>query len=639
MINATRCKILLTLALSLACAGADCAGVVADGGDPVDGAAAPDASGADAATEPIDAGVEVADARSLDVFDSGIDAAVADAALPSTDGAALVADASAHEGPGADSGQERGDAGLEDAVAVAPGETRCGLLADGDGEGASLGAWQVEAGDFVLAGVDATRFPLPYQGQYQFFAGTTASSRLSQRVDLSDLAATVDGGLLYAHLQAHMRDWDGQDIAVIELAALDANEVPLGQAVRAQQQSPVWKKRQVGLLLPVGTRALRVALEGQRQHGNDNDAYFDLVDLCLAAEPAPAEDPLRIGPYLMAPAADGVSLLFETETPLATSLRYGTSRALELTVQEDQADTFHELRLDDLLPGTTYFYQLQGAGLSSALHRFRTLPQVATPLRVLVFGDNQNGPNTFVSLLERMAELEPDLLLSVGDTVQTGDADLFRSQMLEPISLLAAEVPFAVAGGNHERYSDADASWFDHFYAQPGDEHCFSLCAGEIFFLIIDSNLDFDPGSSQGECIATTLSSAAFASSRFQVALFHHPPRIEYWAGTCYTGSSEVRDVLQPQLEAAGVDLVLNGHAHLYAYAPPVDPLGTTWVTTGGGGGALEGDGDFCREWEEITFTELQHHFVALEAIGDTLSVTAIDLNGNTLHTFAIVRD
>ena len=97
-----------------------------------------------------------------------------------------------------------------------------------------------------------------------------------------------------------------------------------------------------------------------------------------------------------------------------------------------------------------------------------------------------------------------------------------------------------------------------------------------------------------------------------------------------------LRDYLEPMFEVAGVDLVLNGHNHLYAYSPPATPDGVTWVTTGGGGGHIDGEADYCTTWNEIEFTSFAHHILHVQVDGAGVTVTAIGTDGGVIHTFAL---
>ena len=415
---------------------------------------------------------------------------------------------------------------------------------------------------------------------------------------------------------------------------------PEGESL-ARLESPAfseadWTPHEIALEMPPEATELVVTLDGERRRGNDNDAYFDAVELCFDDDPPPAPPPAaEIPPYLMWVTTDAVTVLWETPEPVVGWVEYGPTPELGQRQEEPEARRIHELRLEGLEAGTEYVYR---AGVGEARfpeHRFRTAPAEPTPFDFVVWADNQNGPETFRGLVELMRAEAPAFGASVGDCVQWGLEALYRSEFLAPVAPLAAEVPFLVAAGNHERLIDFGADLFERYLAQPGDEHCFGWSYGEAWFLFIDTELAVTPGSAQRACIEAALASPEAEAASLRAALFHKPPRVEYWAGFCYTGEGAVREELEPLFAERGVDIVFNGHNHLYAYTPP-GPDGITWVTTGGGGGAIDGEDDFCRRWEEIVETHFVHHFLSVHVEAGVMEVRAIDEAGEELHRFRV---
>jgi hypothetical protein len=241
-----------------------------------------------------------------------------------------------------------------------------------------------------------------------------------------------------------------------------------------------------------------------------------------------------------------------------------------------------------------------------------------------------------------MAALDPDFAMSSGDCVQNGTRGEYRSQLLAPLTALASSVPFLVGAGNHERYSDAGAALFNEYMSQPGDEHCFGWRYGTLYVQFIDTELSVDPGSAQRSCIEDGLGSDLAQTATWRAAIFHKPPRIEYWFGgaLAFTDSMEapqVREQLEPLLESFGVQIVFNGHNHLYAHTPTTDG-GITWVTTGGAGGYLDQQSFIWRvgDWPEIATQISEFHFLQVQVTPDDMTVRAISRSGSLLHTFSI---
>ncbi len=387
----------------------------------------------------------------------------------------------------------------------------------------------------------------------------------------------------------------------------------------------------------------------------DTSAQPDTSDTSDTTETAPEDLPpadqgeLSAPPYLMWVTPTEVSVRWETKTPLVGRVDFGPDDALGETIVEPAATTTHELRLTGLTPDREHSYRVVYGGGALPIRRFHTAPPEDSrePFRFIVWGDNQDGPETFTDLMPVMADVEPRFAISVGDCVQNGTRAEYRSQLFGPMAGFADQVPYLVAAGNHERYGDPSASLFEEYFSQPGDEHCFGWRYGGLFVLFIDSELELDGTWNQRACIERELGSEAARTAAIRAAAFHKPPRIEWWFGgyLAFPDSMEapwVREELEPLLESLDVDVVFNGHNHLYAHTPET-PGGITWVTTGGGGGRIDNRGllDIWRvgRWPEIETTIHEFHFLVATLDGDELLIEAIDLDGLVMHSFVVFGD
>lgn len=589
--------------------------------------AAPDAAPEGTPDGSTDAAVDVAPDAPPDAAPDPMDDAAPDARVDDS------ADAEANEPPDGAVDGVSPDVSPDGAVDPPPVfEATCDLLVNGGAEQGDLGGWAVEVGDFQARREEAGRIPAPAEGAHLFFAGTTPLSRIAQDVQLGPWPGRDEGAAIHASVRGALRTWAGDDRARLELHALDADGDALGEVVGDLHGAQEWTPRRVDLELPPRTAALRVVLHGERRRGQDNDAYFDAVQLCITDEPPPpppAEG--RVPPYLMWVTTDAVTVLWET----ANEVRGVVEVEGVALFEEARRATVHEVRVTDLEPDTEYTYAAGDGERRFPSATFRTAPEGAAPFDFVVWGDNQNGPDTFRRLVARMVAEAPAWAASTGDCVQWGLADLYRGELLRPIAPLAATTPFLVAAGNHERLIDFAGNLFDRYMAQPGDEHCFGYAYGDAYFVFVDTELSVRAGSAQYACIDEALGSDAARGASLRSVLFHKPPRVEYWAGFCIDGERDVREHLEPLFARHGVDVVFNGHNHLYAYTPPGDD-GITWVTTGGGGGAIDDEDDFCQRWDEIVETHFVHHFLSVRVEDGTMTVRAIDVDGLELHRFEV---
>lgn len=518
-------------------------------------------------------------------------------------------------------------------------EPTCGFVSNGDAELGNTSGWTMREGSFeAVEGSRST--PSAHTGSYSFFAGETAAAEAAQTIDLGSWATHIDDNSLYFVFSSYVRTWAGDDAAVLIAIAEDAEGTELGRIRSGKYNDESWQLASVELPLPTGTRAVTVVLRGERSRGADNDAYFDDVDGCIDLEAAPADpNDLRGPPYLMWVTQTGVSVRWETSDPVVGTVHYGLDEEMSSVASEADARTTHEIRLTDLVPSSDYFYTIELGERRLPVASFRTAPAADddSPFTFLVWGDNQDGPDNFRRNVANMVEEDAAFAISTGDCVQTGSRGDFRSQLFRPISPLASEVPFLVASGNHEYYYSRDniALW-EEYMSQPEGEHCFGWRYGEVFFMIIDSDKPLGDGTNQATCINNALTSEAATSATFRVAAYHRPPRVQWWGGGAFAwGFIDVPEVmtwLEPTLDSLDVDLIFNGHNHLFLTA--TTDSGLEYITTGGGGGSLDTVGTFnkVQDWDEITTQIHEHHYLTVTVDSGVMSVTAVNIDGNVIH-------
>ncbi len=359
-------------------------------------------------------------------------------------------------------------------------------------------------------------------------------------------------------------------------------------------------------------------------------------------------------PYLMWVTENAISVRWESTASNVGFVEFGTTSALGARIDEASAVTKHEFRLTGLTPNTTYHYRVGWDCTASDIYTFVTAPvdTFAGPIRFSVWGDNQDGDAEFNNVVDEMIATQPDFIMGAGDMVHWSSDSQYRNQLFKPLFGLANQTPFMAAAGNHEYYPNSSSLTesvsasllMNTYYSQPGDERCFGYRYGEIFFLIMDTVLDFEPGDPQWTCLQNIHSSTDFTTSAYQIAIFHHPPRINHWNGGFITFSwpgidrEEVRDFLEPQLEGWGYDLVFNGHNHMFVYSPQTSG-GITFFTSGGGGGGLETDSFFneVNDWPQIQ-TEIfgKHHFLDVLYNNGAVTIDMIDTNGNIVTSYSL---
>ncbi|MFT7579920.1 MAG: hypothetical protein ACI9MR_001587 [Myxococcota bacterium] len=546
-----------------------------------------------------------------------------------------------------------------------PTPTACLPLINGDAEAGTINGWSQAGGNFFATKRTNSfdgNYPIPFEGAYQLAAGTTEEATLRQTVTLDDPSVAAAS---WAVLSAWTRSREGLDQGRIRIEALDAGDVTLEERTNGPFQDLDWTQHQSVIKLRAGVTKLNVELSGRRFDGTENDAYFDGVTLCLYdALPRALEKDLYAPPYLMDVRSSRVTVRFETRTAIVAEVLYGTDKdALTKRVTGPKA-TRHEIVLTDLTPGTRHYYQVQYADAAFPTFGFHSAPDPLAPdandarVEFVMFADNQDGPNNFAKLARLMAQRDPDFIIQAGDCVQNGVIEEYRRDFFGPLYGLGNRAPMTIGAGNHETYSSAvitsneSRALFDSMVSQPGNEHCFGFRWGPMFLMVIDTERPHARFTDQYDCIEAALSSDLAQDATFRTAIFHRPALTQYWspvAGlppesaffTAGMDAPDVREFLAPLFNVAGVQLVFNGHNHLYQYVPEYQ--GVAWVTSGGGGGGLEIGGEATRvnEWDAFIDTVIfgQYHFLHVAIERGVMAVRAVDIKGDIFHEFEVHAD
>lgn len=241
-------------------------------------------------------------------------------------------------------------------------------------------------------------------------------------------------------------------------------------------------------------------------------------------------------------------------------------------------------------------------------------------LAFAVIGDFGSRSFDQLSVAARMCdwlERNPyDLVITTGDNIYPdGDPKYFEDAFFKPYKcLLDAGVQWHVTLGNHDIVvGNGEAELSEPAFGMNGRNYV--VRENGVRFVLADSNeldrawldeaLEPQPGD------------------RWTVVAFHHPVLSPGLHGST-PGFEDVPDLFVEH----GVDLVVNGHDHVYAVTKPQD--GLRYVVTGGGGAELYP----CLPNEMTDVCKLEHHFLFVEADDVDLEVTAVPAQGPPFHSF-----
>jgi Purple acid Phosphatase, N-terminal domain/Calcineurin-like phosphoesterase len=282
-------------------------------------------------------------------------------------------------------------------------------------------------------------------------------------------------------------------------------------------------------------------------------------------------------------------------------------------------------QLTGLRAGTTYYYSLghQGWDHGEVAGHFTTAPHGRVPFTFTAFGD-QGVSYDAVGNTNLIRAQHPAFHLHAGDVSYAEDGgDGLITDAYDPrvwdswfteIENAAAVIPWNVVVGNHEMepwYSpDGYGGQFARFDFPGGASQAYyAFTYGNVGVVALDANdvsneIPANYGYSGGAQVSWLNSTLAkLRASKdidFIVVYFHH---CAYCTCSVHGIDGGVDQFFVPAFDTYSVDLVINGHNHIYERTDPIRggsavgavPIGGTWkskngttyVTAGGAGKSL----------------------------------------------------
>ncbi len=298
-------------------------------------------------------------------------------------------------------------------------------------------------------------------------------------------------------------------------------------------------------------------------------------------------------PYLQIPTPNSMTVRWQTGTGIIGKLYYGNSVSslTENKTENENEKIYHEVKLTGLNPDTKYYYSVEGPSKGNEDQYFITPPVSGTskPVSIWVISDfGQTNTSDNSRRLETIAQwrsynnnsYHASFVLSLGD--QSEDDAIYQIQhnYFSQLENVLKSSPLYTTIGNHDNHdslynyvrtftlpSEAEAggvpSHTKKYYSfDYSNIHIVVLCT-EIYD---DANF-----KAQAEWLKTDLDDN---KKEWLIACMHQP----FHSGG-YHPSDEVetaqkrRETWLTLLEDHGIDLILQGHNHVYERSFLVDNL------------------------------------------------------------------
>ncbi len=339
---------------------------------------------------------------------------------------------------------------------------------------------------------------------------------------------------------------------------------------------------------------------------------------------------LARGPYLQSVSATSAIVVWRTTLPGSSRVDYGVG---DYTRSIDLPDPTleHAVTLTDLITSTEVLYRVSSAGVELASGSFRTAAGPDRPFSFAVIGDSGTGSAAQYAVADRLAALDPQLVLHTGDVIYpAGQADGYDPFFFEPYQAVARRAPVFPTLGNHDYGTQRGQPYLDAFYLPHNNpahtERYYSFDWGNAHFTALDFNTGPDPDQ-----IAWLKEDLAVTDKPWKFVFYHQaiyssgPHGYESWV-------EAKRQLLAPIFEQNHVDVVFNGHDHDYERTQPIH--GVLYIVSGGGGGPLYPvvPQPFSADAESTT------HTVFVSVDGCTLTLQAIKPDGTVFDSTTLTK-
>ena len=442
--------------------------------------------------------------------------------------------------------------------------------------GSNLGSGYVAA--TVLDGCSGSSNTPAY-----FFRSTFDVDSLEGKTKLVGTLQYDDGAIVYIN---------GHRVAAFDDNACDASGASLNKGFDANLQyggsndsDPKTGSFEVLDLSILHTGTNTIAVELHNGRATSSDVWFYMTELSLSDEAVTWQTNLSLSV-----GADESQMNFTWYSPLASAaLKVADNAAMTgaktVTASADAANDGQyscQVTADGLKPNTTYYYRLTNAGHESEVYSFTTGgtgafsfayagdPQIGASGSA---GNDTEGWDTTLNLIKTSSLFSGvSFLLSAGDQVERADNESQYDGYLDHAALTS--LPVATVIGNHDSGSNAYGQHFN--IANESDEYGVTAAGGDYYFvynnvLFLVLNTNNLSTAEHKAFMEQTIEATADQNVTWKIVTLHQSI---YTVASHYNNdNTQRREELAPVFKELGIDVVLQGHDHVYCRTYMMDGL------------------------------------------------------------------
>ncbi len=297
-------------------------------------------------------------------------------------------------------------------------------------------------------------------------------------------------------------------------------------------------------------------------------------------------------PYLHVSTSTSIVIRWQTADPSKGSVFYDTNiAALKKYSSEPEVVKDHEIKLSGLTPATKYYYSVNGSLKGDPQQYFITAPRTGsdTPARIWVISDfGQTNSRDNKRRMETVDvwksfnnnDYHANFLLSLGDQTEDDSLSQLQHNYFDQLQDVLKNSPLYTVVGNHDMH-DSLHNYIKTFSVPSGGEAGGIASGSKMYYSLDYSNVHvvvlsteiYDDAAYKAQ-VAWLKKDLAHNKQTWLFACMHQPFHSGGYHPTDDNESSQKRreDWLRV-LEDNGVDLVLQGHNHVYERSYLVDNL------------------------------------------------------------------